>query len=116
MDDFMPRRIEQLNEQLKNELAGLIVKEVPLLNALITVSYVECSPDLKYARVGVSVLPEKYNGTALAGLRRRSSGFSRDLRQKLKIRQVPKFNWTIDATESQAAEIEKVFEQIKKYG
>ena len=112
----MPRRIKQLNEQLKEEIANLIVKEVPLENGLITVSYVECSPDLKYARIAVSVLPEKYNGTALSGLRKHSSLFSRGLRQKLKIRQIPKFNWTIDATESQAAEIEKVFEQIKKYG
>ena len=56
----MPRRIEQLNEQLKNELANLIVKEAPLEDGLITVSYVACSPDLKYARVAVSVLPEKF--------------------------------------------------------
>jgi len=110
----MPRRIEQLNEQLREELANLIVKEVPLQNGLITVSQVKCSPDLKYARIGVSVLPEKYAGTALAGLRRRSSNFSQSLRRKLKIRQIPHFNWTLDTTESKAAELEEIFKQIKE--
>jgi len=110
----MPRRIEQLNEQLKSELANLIVKEVPLKNGLITVSYVICSPDLKYARVAVSVLPEKFAGTALSQLRKHSSTFSQSLRQKLKIRQIPRFNWVLDTTEIKAAEIEKVFKEIEK--
>ncbi len=110
----MPRRLEQLNEQLREELANLIVKEVPLENGLITVSYVECSPDLKYARIAVSVLPEKFAGTALAGLRKHAAVFSKALRQKLKIRQIPRFNWVLDTTEMKAAEIEEVFKQIKE--
>ena len=110
----MPRRIEQLNEQLKEELANLIIKEVPLENGLITVSYVICSPDLKYARVAISVLPEKFAGTALSALRKHSSNFSQGLRQKLRIRQIPRFNWTLDTTESKAAEIEDIIKQIKE--
>ena len=112
----MPRRIEQLNEQLKEELANLIIKEVPLENGLITVSYVECSPDLKYARVAISVLPEKFAGTALADLRKHNSVFSQSLRQKLKIRQIPRFHWVLDTTESKAAEIENIIKQIKEEG
>jgi len=110
----MPRRIEQLNEQLKNELANLIVRELPLENGLITVSHVECSPDLKYAKVEVSVLPEKYAGTALTALRRQSSSFSQLLRKKLKIRQIPRFNWVLDTTESRAAEIEETIKKINE--
>ncbi len=110
----MPRRIEQLNEQLKEELANLIVKEIPLDNGMITVSDVSCTPDLKYAKVGVSVLPEKYAGTALSALRKHNSLFSRALRTKLRIRQIPKFNWVFDSTESKAAEIEEVIRQIKE--
>jgi len=108
------RRIEQLNDQLREELASLIVKEINLNNGLITVSYVLCSPDLKYARIAVSVLPEKYAGTALENLRRHASRFSQILRKKLKIRQIPKFNWTLDTTESKAAEIEEALKKIKE--
>ncbi|MFH1255529.1 MAG: 30S ribosome-binding factor RbfA [bacterium] len=110
----MPRRIEQLNEQLKNELANFIAREIPLDNGLITVCYVICSPDLKYAKIAVSVLPEKYAGTALASLRKHSAIFSQNLRGRLKIRQIPRFNWVLDTTEIKAAEIEKIFKQIKE--
>lgn len=105
---FMPRRLEQLNDQLREELANLIAREINLDNGLITVSYVDCSPDLKYARIAVSVLPEKYAGTALENLRRHSSLFSQALRKKMKIRQIPRFNWTFDATEKKAAVIDDI--------
>lgn len=108
------RRIEQLNEQLKSELANLIAKELPLADGLITVSYVDCSPDLKYAKIGVSILPKKYAGTALTNLRRHSSLFCQALRKRLKIRQIPRFNWVLDTSESKAAEIEEVLKQIEE--
>lgn len=104
----MPRRIEQLNEQLKSELANFISGEIPLDNCLITVCCAHCSPDLKYAKIAISVLPEKYAGTALASLRKHSGIFSQNLRSKLKIRQIPRFNWVLDTTESRAAEIENI--------
>jgi ribosome-binding factor A len=110
----MPRQIERLNEQLKEELANLIIKEVPLHNGLITVCFVNCTTDLKHAKIGISVLPEKFGPSTLKKIRRFSGQFSRILKNKLKIRQIPKFNWVFDDTESQAAKIEEVFKQIKE--
>ena len=49
-------RINQVNELLKNELANLIVQEIPMHNVLITISYVDCSTDLKNAKIGISVV------------------------------------------------------------
>jgi len=109
----MPRKIERLNEQLKEELANLIVKEVALTNGLITVCFVDCSTDLKHAKVGISVLPEKFGPSILRKMNKLSGHFSRILRNKLKIRQIPKFHWVFDDTESQAAKIEEVIKQIK---
>ena len=112
----MPRRIEQLNEQLKNEMANLIIKEVALNNGLITVCFVNCSTDLKHAKIAISVLPDKFGPSILKKLRKLSGYFSRTLRSKLKIRQIPKFHWLLDTTESRAAEIEKDIKQIKEEG
>ncbi|MBN2854332.1 ribosome-binding factor A, partial [Patescibacteria group bacterium] len=58
-------QIERVNELLLEELANAINKEVGLPDALITVSFVDCDPDLKNARVGISVLPDRLAGTAL---------------------------------------------------
>lgn len=110
----MPRRIEQLNEQLKSELAGLIIKQAVLIDGLITVCYVDCSTDLKHAKIAVSVLPDKLGPSALKKLKKLSSRLSRDLRNKLTIRQIPKFHWLLDKTESRAAEIEEVLKRIKQ--
>ncbi len=107
-------RIEQINELLRSQLANLINQEVSLENGLITVSYVECSPDLRYAKIGISVLPENLTGTALKKLRQSGNQFSRDLKKKLNLKYIPRFNWVIDETEKNAAEIEKTLAKIKE--
>jgi ribosome-binding factor A len=110
----MPRRIAQLNEQLKEELANLIIREININNGLITVCFVDTTADLKYAKVGVSVLPEKYGPSVMRKLVDLSGYFARVLKNKLKIRQIPHLNWILDTTESQAAEVEKIITQIKQ--
>jgi len=108
----MPRRIEQLNEQIRNEMANLINKELPIDNGLITISYVDCSPDLKQAKIIVSILPVNRTGSLLEKLRKHSNYFNQVLRKKLKIRQIPRFHWAVDRTEEKAVELEKIFKQI----
>lgn len=110
----MPRRIEQLNEQLKQELANLAVKEITINNGLITICFVDCSTDLKHAKVGISVLPEKFGPSILRKMNKLSGHFSRILKSKLKIRQIPKLHWVFDNTESEAAKIEAIIKQIKE--
>jgi ribosome-binding factor A len=80
------------------------------------VVFVDCSTDLKHARIGISVLPEKYGPSVLRKLNKLSGYFSRILKSKLKIRQIPKFNWQFDTTESEAAKIEAVIKQIEEEG
>ena len=110
----MSRKIEQVNELLKDKLAHLVSREIPLDNGLITVIYVKTSPDLKYAKIAVSILPEKFAGTALERLRKQSGFFSQIIRKETRLRKVPKFNWVLDTTEKEAAEIEKVFREIEE--
>jgi len=105
-------RINQINELLRSELANIITQEIKLDNGLITVCYVDCSPDLKNAKIGISVLPDNQYGTALKKLKQHSSQFCKILKKKLNLRNIPKFNWIIDDTEKNAAEIEEVLKQI----
>ena len=107
-------KIEQVNELLKKTLAELVAKEVFLENGLITISYVDCSLDLKNAQVGVSVFPENFYGTVLKKLRNKTFCFSASLRNKIKIRKIPRFNWVIDSTEKNASKIEKILDEISK--
>lgn len=110
----MTRRIEQVNELLRERLAFLIAREIPLEEGLITITYVEVSPDLKYAKIGISVLPDNLAGTALKRLRALSGTFANALKKELKMRSIPKFNWVFDSTEKKAAEIEELLDEIKE--
>jgi len=103
-------RVEQINQLLLSELANLIQKHIDLPGGLITVTEVDCSPNLEQARIFVSVLPDKLYGTALKRLRR-GTGFLRKKLGKLNLRTIPKIIWKIDAREKYAAEIDKLLEE-----
>jgi ribosome-binding factor A len=108
----MPR-MEQINELLRAELAQLISEYVEFENGLITITRVKCSPNLQDATIFVSVLPENMNGTALKALRRSGHNFSKHLKKRIKMKYIPRFNWKIDSTESEADELEKAIIEIK---
>ena len=54
-------RMNRVNEELKRELSNIINYEVKNSNVtgMISVTKVKTSPDLKYARISVSILNSK---------------------------------------------------------
>lgn len=109
----MPRRIEQVNELLQSKLASLISREIPIENGLITISYVDCSPNFSHAKIGVSVLPFNLSNSVIEKLKRHSSLFASILKKETKFRKIPKFTWIIDDTEEEASKIDKLLNEIK---
>ncbi|MFA5109194.1 MAG: ribosome-binding factor A [Patescibacteria group bacterium] len=105
-------KIPRLNELILEELAQAVNREVGIVNALITITYVECSPDLKQARVGFSVLPDKLAGTALRKLTAATGQLIPILRARIKIRKMPHLIWEFDATEREATKIERLIAGI----
>jgi ribosome-binding factor A len=59
----MKHRLLRVNEILKRELSGIIMREMKFENGLVTINQVDVTADLKSAHVFVSVL-----GTAGAGV------------------------------------------------
>jgi ribosome-binding factor A len=109
----MSRRIEQINELIQHELSNILSREAFFDNYLVTITSVDCSPDLNQAKIGISVLPDKFFGSALKKIRQQSGLFSKLLNQKIKIRKIPKLIWVADTTEKEAAKIEKILDDIK---
>jgi len=107
-------KIDQVNELIRQELAVAVNREIGLPDALITIVFVDCSPDYKYARVGFSVLPDKLAGTALKKLKASSGLLASILIKKTKLRRLPHFNWTFDATEREASKIEELIKEIEE--
>ena len=73
---------------LQKELALIVNEEVYVKDALITITYIECAPDLHDATIGISVLPENLAGSALSGLKASSKLISGILRKKTRIKRI----------------------------
>jgi len=108
------RRIEQVNEALRKELSLAIAREKPVEGAFVTINQVECTPDLKRAKIKITVLPEKMLGTALKELRAASGELAALARKRIKIGWLPFFDWEPDEGAMEANEMEKIFREIEK--
>jgi len=108
------RSREKLNDELRKDLANLIAKEMLFKNSLVTISYVSCAPDLSWAKVAVSVLPDSMSGSVIKKLNGHSHLFCQILRKQTKFRRIPKFKWVADETEKNAAVIDEIFKQINE--
>lgn len=68
-------RIGRINEEIQRELASLLrnLKDPRVQSTMISITRVETTPDLRYAKVYVSFLDKSKGGDALKGapLRRR---------------------------------------------
>lgn len=107
-------KIDQINNMLQQELAYAINREVGIPNTLITVVYVRTSADLKWATIGVSVLPDNLAGTALSKLKKSSGLLASILTKKTKIRNIPRLRFEFDPTERKAAVLEEVMSDLDR--
>ncbi len=116
----MGRRPERLAEEMREEIARMIVSELkdPRLG-FVTVTRVEVAHDLRYARVHVGVLgDEAEREKSLTALRSAAGFIRRELGRRLRIHHSPEVDFRydkgIDATDrvarllAEEAEREKV--------
>ncbi len=103
--------VERINELLLEELGQAVNREVVLEGALITITYVNCSADMKQVKIGFSVLPDRLAGTAMRKLKSATSNLVNILTKRTKLRQIPKIIWEFDATEREASWIEKLIDE-----
>lgn len=110
----MSQRIEKLNELIKTQLSQLIIKEIEFPeNIMTTITKVEISPDIKSAKIFISVMPESLRGTALAILTRNAGVLHRGLKKIIKTKFTPNLKFYIDEQEIFASEVEKILDEIK---
>lgn len=108
-------RIKKINKLIL-ELMGRILQiecQFPA-NSLVTILGVETSKDLLYSKITVSVFPAEKRQNALDYLNKNIYELQQFLNKKLDMRPVPKIRFALDATEEEAAKIEKLLEKLKK--
>lgn len=101
-------RIGRINEEIQRELAALIptVKDPRVAGAgMISVTAVETTPDLKYAKIFVSVLDKSASAQALKGLKSAGGWLRRELGQRLSLRSTPELSFVRDDSIDKGAHI-----------
>ena len=99
-------RIGRINEELQRELSALLrtVKD-PRVTGLISVTAVETTTDLKYAKVYVSVLDRSTAKDVMRGLRSAAGYLRRELGHALNLRSVPELEFIQDDSIDKGAHI-----------
>ena len=91
-------RIGRINEEIQKELASLLrnLKDPRIQDTMISITHVETTPDLRYAKVYVSFLQEEKAKEALKGLKSAGGYLRRELGRALQLRYTPELTWALD--------------------
>lgn len=107
-------RLGRINEELKKEISSIISFELkdPNLTGLISVTRAQITPDLKYAKIYVSILNAKSNEKTMKALQD-SSGFIRtEIAKRINLRITPQIIFELDDSLEYGAKIESILKEI----
>lgn len=99
-------RIGRINEEIQRELSSLIptVKD-PRVTGMISVTAVDTTPDLKYAKIYISVLDKSDCEQVLKGLKSAGGYLRRELGHALNLRNTPELTFVRDDSIDKGAHI-----------
>ena len=105
----------RINFEVKKELSILITREIkdPRINPLTTVLDVEVAPDLKTAKVWVSVMgDEESRKTTLQGLKSAASFMRSQLARNLNLRNTPELTFFMDNSIEYGINMSKLIDEL----
>ena len=107
-------RIGRINEEIQRELSALIpaVKD-PRVSGMISVTAVETTPDLRYAKAYISVLDKENGERVLKGLRSAAGWLRRELGSALKLRYTPELVFQLDDSIDKGAHILELLRSVE---
>lgn len=110
-------RMGRINEEIQRTLAELIrtVKD-PRVHGLISITAVDTTADLKYAKVYVSSLDQSDMKEVIKGLKSASGYLRRELGHTLSLRATPELTFIQDDSMVKGAHILQVIEDLDREG
>lgn len=108
-------RIGRINEEIQRELAALLrtVKD-PRVHGLVSITHVDTTPDLRYAKVFVSVLNQQGGKEVIRGLKSAGGYLRRELGRALSLRYTPELLFQEDDSIDKGTHILKLLNDIEQ--
>ena len=106
-------RIGRINEEIQRELSSLIrtVKD-PRVHGLVSITAVDTTPDLRYAKIFVSVLDKSDVKEVVKGLRSAGGYLRRELGRSRQLRYTPELTFVADDSIAEGAHILELIEKL----
>lgn len=107
-------RLDRVNEELKREIGNIINNELKSTNitGLISVTKVKISPDLKHAKVFVSMINSKSVKNTLSGLKRASGYIRSMIAERINLRVTPELIFILDDSMEYGERIDSILKEI----
>lgn len=108
-------RIGRINEEIQKELSSLLrkVKDPRVQDTMISITRVETTPDLRYAKIFVSFLQEDRAKDAMKGLKSAAGYLRRELGHALQLRYTPELVWELDDSITYGAKMLKLINSLE---
>lgn len=108
------RRIDRVDELLKEEIATILPGLRDPGVGFVTVMDVEVSPDLRHAQVYVSVLGDEEEKAASMEALERAAGYVRSrVGEAVTLKYLPKLQFRLDRTIERAARIDSLIDEMR---
>jgi len=110
-------RHERVGEEIAHEINAMLAGELkdPRLEGSVVASEVRVQPDMKHARIFISVkASSKEQSDAIKALEHASGYIRRELVERLQLRRVPELHFTLDLSQEQVERIERLLTEMKK--
>lgn len=111
------KRSDRVAGLLREEISKILKFEVkdPRINEFVTVTGVDVSPDLRQAKVSVSVLgSEELKQEAIRGLASATGYIRFRLKKTLTIKYIPELRFTLDRSLERVAHIDALLDRVKE--
>ena len=110
-------RHERVGEEIAHEVNAMLAGELkdPRLEGSVVASEVRVQPDMKHARVFISVKgTNKEQSDAIKALEHASGYIRRELVERLQLRRVPELHFMLDMSQEYVERIEQLLKEMKK--
>lgn len=107
----------RINGEVQKELSQLINREIkdPRINPMTSVVAVEVAPDLKHAKVYISVLgDEESQKNTLAGLKSAAPYMRGQLARTINLRNTPELNFVLDQSIEYGVNMSRLIHEVNK--
>ena len=109
----MSNRTVRINELLQRELSDILRKRYQTESVAITITEVRVAPDLRDARVFVSVVGgDEVAAARLAWLRRQAPGIRAEVARRIVLKFLPKFEYVFDKSTSRGTRVQQLIDAI----